>query len=546
MSELTTIQQPIERRTYIKGKFRGKFIGYLDQGKSDVVHENFYDLEVLSGEIKTSSDKAHIRHWETGEPEEFVPVEKFLSKLPESIGMEVDYGNGRLKHYEIKLHEPKLSRYVLTSQVYEKERVFGDITGEISGYILHYDLQDVQVEVVHDKSGEVPITPESMVFKTESRTGETETNGNYKRWEYYYSNGSTYWGAWQKQGSDSSFSALGFIGGLFQLLVALLILIPIVINGWMVILPLLIAWGLFYVLSLLPSFLSFIWRWFLRLCLFAFICTFIYGIASIFRERRQTNTQRRNVYDLPEEVSSSRLDSTASDSVISHFRIWEDYDTREYSGYLSVLRSELTESTLHRNSISLDLSSTDRYNELVSVLHVFDMSKLLLIYEMFDSLRVAHNLDETRFAEVIASCIQDIPYTLVLESDCDIALYQDDFIRSYLRNGGPCQGFIKYGILSPTEFMGYLIGDCDTRTLLLFTILNHYKYDVAMLGSEIYRHSVIGINLPFPGLAKIINGKRYVIWETTEQGIPPGVLPMEQSDTRYWRVNIISNNNPSI
>jgi hypothetical protein len=165
---------------------------------------------------------------------------------------------------------------------------------------------------------------------------------------------------------------------------------------------------------------------------------------------------------------------------------------------------------------------------------------------MFDSLKVKHNLSKTKFAEVITSCIQDIPYTLVLDNDCNPNKYNDKFIREYLGNGGKCEGYIKFGLLAPTEFMGSLIGDCDTRTLLIFTVLNHYNYDVAMLGSELYRHSVIGINLPYNGISKTINGKRYVIWETTEQGIPPGVIPREVSDMRFWNITLISNNNPSI
>jgi hypothetical protein len=107
MSEFVTIQEHIERRTYIKGKFTGKFIGYLDHQKSDLLHENFYDLEVLSGEIKTTKDDAHIRHWQTGEPEEFQPVEQFLTKLPESLLLEVRYKDGTTKNYQINLNETK-------------------------------------------------------------------------------------------------------------------------------------------------------------------------------------------------------------------------------------------------------------------------------------------------------------------------------------------------------------------------------------------------------------------------------------------------------
>jgi hypothetical protein len=159
MPEFVTIQKQIERRTYIKGKFNGKFIGYLDHQKSDLLHENFYDLEVLSGEIKTTKDDAHIRHWQTGEPEEFQPVEQFLTKLPESLPLEIRYNDGTTKSYQINLNEPKLSNYSLSKQVYEDEKIFGDIEGDISGYIKHYDTQDIEVEVMPEDDGTIILPP---------------------------------------------------------------------------------------------------------------------------------------------------------------------------------------------------------------------------------------------------------------------------------------------------------------------------------------------------------------------------------------------------
>ena len=89
--------------------------------------------------------------------------------------------------------------------------------------------------------------------------------------------------------------------------------------------------------------------------------------------------------------------------------------------------------------------------------------------------------------------------------------------------------------------MATLAGDCDTRTLLLFTILYHYDYDVAMLTSELYKHSIIGIHLPINGISKKLNGKRYVVWETTNKGIPPGIIPREIADMRFWNVSLMSN-----
>ena len=67
-----------------------------------------------------------------------------------------------------------------------------------------------------------------------------------------------------------------------------------------------------------------------------------------------------------------------------------------------------------------------------------------------------------------------------------------------------------------------------------------------MLSSELYKHSIIGINLPFKGISKPINGIKYVVWETTTQGIPPGIISREISDMRFWNVSLISNKKLSI
>lgn len=546
MSEFVTIQEYIERRTYIKGKFTGKFIGYLDHKKSDLLHENFYDLEVLSGEIRTIKDETHIRHWKTGEPEEFQPVEQFLTKLPQSLPLEIQYNDGTTKSYQINLNEPKLSNYYLSKQVYEDDKIYGDIEGDISGYIKHYDTQDIEVEVIPEEDGTIILPPTTAAIKTSKQTGKTEVNGNYKRWEYYNSDGSTYWGNWIKQISGNGFSLLGLLGGLLQILFFLFIVIPLFAVGWKVILPLLIIGGIFYLLSVLQPVIIRLWSWLIRLLGFAFLLLFIFGIISIFTNPIHTTIKKKYATNSNEEIQNNTQVPITGDSIISHYRIWQDYNRKEYSGNIKVKVSDFRNVANYRNNISVSPQDPNQYNYIVSKIYDFDKNKLSLLYSMFDSLKVKHNLSETKFAEVITSCIQDIPYTLVLDNDCNANRYNDKFISDYLGNGGKCEGFIKFGLLAPTEFMGSLIGDCDTRTLLLFTVLNHYNYDVAMLGSELYRHSVIGINLPYNGISKTINGKRYVIWETTEQGIPPGVIPREVSDMRFWNVTLISNNNPSI
>jgi hypothetical protein len=546
MSEFVTIQEHIERRTYIKGKFTGKFIGYLDHQKSDLLHEIFYDLEVLSGEIKTTTDETHIRHWQTGEPEEFQPVEQFLTKLPESLPLEIRYNDGTIKNYQINLNEPKLSDCLLSNQVYEDNKIFGDIKGDISGYIKHYDTQDGEFEVIPEDDGTIILPLATASIKTSKQTGKTEVNGNYKRWEYYNSDGSTYWGNWIKQSNETDFSFWSFLLGLLQILFLLAFIIPIFSVGWKLILPLLIIGCVFYLFSTFQLVIVRIWSWLIRLIGFAFLILFVFGLISLFTNPIHTTVKKKYAANSEEEIQKTTPDPITGDSIISHYRVWQDYNNKEYSGNIKVRVSDFRNVANLRNNISVSPQNPNQYNYIVSKIYDFDKNKLALLYSMFDSLKAKHNLSEIKFAEVITSCIQDIPYTLVLDNDCNANRYNDKFISDYLGNGGKCEGYIKFGLLAPTEFMGSLIGDCDTRTLLLFTVLNHYNYDVAMLGSELYRHSVIGINLPYNGISKTINGKRYVIWETTEQGIPPGVIPREVSDMRFWNVTLISNNNPSI
>ena len=154
---------------------------------------------------------------------------------------------------------------------------------------------------------------------------------------------------------------------------------------------------------------------------------------------------------------------------------------------------------------------------------------------------MANHLSEKGLAETIVSFVQDIPYVVVLSNACDPSLYADAFIKKYLSaENALCDGFEKFGINTPVEYIATLKGDCDTKTLLLYTMLSHYGYDVAMLSSEYYNHSLIGINLPYEGVAYKYNNQRYILWETTAPNFKPGILPNEISNTNYWRISLKS------
>ena len=178
---------------------------------------------------------------------------------------------------------------------------------------------------------------------------------------------------------------------------------------------------------------------------------------------------------------------------------------------------------------------------MIYSLKEFDNPNLEGVYHLFDSIKKTQKLSPKEFAESMVSFVQDIPYAVVLPDDCNPNLYSDDFIRNYLSsNKANCDGNQKFGINTPVEFMASLQGDCDTRTLFLYAILAHYGYDVALLSSEFYSHSIIGINLPYEGTAYVYNGQRYRLWETTSKNFKPGFVPNEISNVNYWRISLKS------
>jgi hypothetical protein len=553
MSELKTEIQIFERRTYLKGKFKGKFVGHLDFLNSDIHRDSYYDIEVLSGEIRTKKSKQNIRHWEKGEPPKFQPIDKFLTKLPEVISLFVEDKNGNVKNYQINLNDPKLSNFKLTNQVHDEEKVLGDIEGEISGFIKHYDEVEVEVLIedefvnIEDSKiiSEAPIIIKSDLkdIKTKKPTGSSTSRGAYQRKKYFNADGSEYSGRWVKDTKKRKYSFWNIVYITLQILIFLFVVLPILVAGWQAFLPIIIFIGFMFIISYFADIIIVLFRWFFRLAGIALVIFLVSGLFNEISNGLKTSKRTTASKDDSSEVKTEVKNEIDGETIISNHRVWNDYNNKEYSGDLKVKLSDYNYMTnVRNNQITLNGNGSSQYNQLVTQIHELDRNHLNMIYSFFDSLRVENELNSMQFAEVIVSCIQDIPYTLLLSGECNPAYYNDEFIVEYLESNGSCQENIQYGLLTPTEFVGSLYGDCDTRSLLVFTILNHYKYDVAMLGSELYRHSILGINLPYNGLSKTIKDKQYVVWELTQKGIPPGVLSPQVSDMRFWNVNLISKN----
>ena len=239
-------------------------------------------------------------------------------------------------------------------------------------------------------------------------------------------------------------------------------------------------------------------------------------------------------------VFSEGLDSTRNEDevtledppeyneIISRSISWNDYDEKRYYGDFKFKYGDYLKSKKNKEQLT-PFSNRDLYSSL----NRFDQNRLDMIYSTLQRIRNENNLSRNRFAEVVVSLIQSIPYSYNIENDCEGNKLPEAY-KEAIKSGIPCLSFTRHDILSPLEFFYLKKGDCDSRTVLIYTILKRFGYDVAILNSNLYAHSMIGINLPTYGKYKLINGKKYYFWETTAQGWELGVLPPENWDISKW------------
>ena len=127
--------------------------------------------------------------------------------------------------------------------------------------------------------------------------------------------------------------------------------------------------------------------------------------------------------------------------------------------------------------------------------------------------------------------MQDIPYRLVIDNPSEL----DGRMLQLYREQGALE-HIKFGVQAPAEFMYNLQGDCDTRALFCYTVLDHFGYDAAILISQYYAHAILGLAIPSTGASLSYRGKRYYTWETTAKGFQLGQMSPECNNMHYWNI----------
>jgi hypothetical protein len=113
------------------------------------------------------------------------------------------------------------------------------------------------------------------------------------------------------------------------------------------------------------------------------------------------------------------------------------------------------------------------------------------------------------------------------------------FVISFVQNikyDRPC---VILDLLAPIETLAKRYGDCDTKAILLYVLLERMGIDCAMMWSHKYKHALLGINISTRGDYKKLNGKKYYFLETTYPGWSIGKLPPEFRNKSYWYIDEI-------
>ena len=95
-----------------------------------------------------------------------------------------------------------------------------------------------------------------------------------------------------------------------------------------------------------------------------------------------------------------------------------------------------------------------------------------------------------------------------------------------------------FGLKPPPLVITTRKGDCDSKSLLLYMILNQLGIEAVMLSSKAHAHTMVGVPLPTQGTTFRWKDRKYSFAETTAKGATLGYLPPELASPNDWQVEL--------
>jgi hypothetical protein len=541
-----------ETRIYIRGEITVKYWADCEERLAPGFNTEL-DYKINPTEVLIKISEQNIFPVQ-GIPLDYLKAFKesdlFAVPLAQPIRCEV-IGDSGTEYFELVLKDIRIKNIKLAGVTKHENSSYGTLTGQFYGYSPKFTSEEIQ-ETVTECFGET------------GNVERKEENGfSFIRKEYYHPDCSRFWGTWIQlpksrpstwrtqparkyayssyTNSVSTGPGCGVITWIFAFF-AILFLMPkfFIFCAVLAGLGLLLHFGnrIFYSFGRFFSFLS--------------AGLFLLFLIVAVRSFNKTGTGYVKQKERPNKVKSVTTvrqspikDSTgrAADSLINHFLQWTDYEGKLYEGNFAVAVSAVNAANVRHSRMSRNFYQD--MSEIYRSMMDYDSAYLGYIYQTFDSIRSVNKLDEIQFSQVLVSAIQSQPYFLVLDKGCN-EKYSDDFTRNYLANCKTdcCVGNELFGVRSPLEFLSDLKGDCDTRSLLLYQLLKHYDYNVALLTSNQYKHAMIAVNFAQstnqPGLGITIGDDMFYMWETTNPNLDYGDISSNFNNLSYWDIALIN------
>jgi len=226
---------------------------------------------------------------------------------------------------------------------------------------------------------------------------------------------------------------------------------------------------------------------------------------------------------------------------------WFDFSNKSYKAKYNTSIASFQNSTNQQNELEGKLiganGSIDFFTKFYAGLYSMDQTKIKNIAKIFSDSATSKKLDAAQTADMVITFIQEIPYYLVHDESCQKAVESgNSFMVQYHEENKPCLPNISGGVQSPYEFLHNLKGDCDTRSLLGFSILKELNIASSVWVSEAYGHSILGVGVPVGyGIHKNINGVNHYGVELTAKGFRLGMVAPQNSNPDNWDITIYYN-----
>ena len=298
------------------------------------------------------------------------------------------------------------------------------------------------------------------------------------------------------------------------------------------------AWGfalLLFLIFIVISYLLSNWRRILYggLGLGAILFILYLPIGWSNQEWNPRKVENRSYQPVVSSVSNSdqvvQVEKEGTDTLRNTIS-WIGPQQEMYTVNFVLYEDDVSRSKSKRKAINQQIQENQDFATVFQLALLDESQQVSSFLDGLDSIRSVNNMTDVYFQDVIVHLVQQIPYVQVMQESCNNV----DFA---------CVPYVKYGFYTPTEFLYHFRGDCDTKSLLLFSIFDHFNYDIALLGSLIYQHAMVAVpsdkvNLDYP--IRIGNDVFYP-WESTASGWQVGQMPPTVDKLDYWDVLLIAN-----